>query len=265
MDIRDTVASTSKATFSVMLPVPGSDIILPPAGTGFFVSPDGYFITAAHVVCDNGSPKPNINKAILRKESKLDDILRLCQFVDLVDVIETLDFALLKVDVDKNRQTDWFKSVTVLPHIKISLRPLTLGEPVYSFGYPLPDHKIQTDEDRIITIISTELFPRATSCIVSSVQENTQAMSRGGAKFYEVDKAFNFGNSGGPIVATDTGHAHAVVSAFQPVFIPQEHLPTEQGEVPKIMVPSLYGVAMSLHNDEIVKICSEYGIPVLHE
>ena len=41
---------------------------------------------------------------------------------------------------------------------------------------------------------------------------------------YALDKALNYGNSGGPIVATDTGKVHAFCSRFQPVGILQPHI-----------------------------------------
>lgn len=49
--------------------------MLAPIGTGFFVSRDGWFITAAHVITENGEidgkSRADVNKAWLQKEQRL--------------------------------------------------------------------------------------------------------------------------------------------------------------------------------------------------
>jgi hypothetical protein len=73
---------------------------------------------------------------------------------------------------------------------------------------------------------------------------------------YVLDRALNYGNSGGPIVAAETGRVHAVCSRFQPVRIPQPHL---KGE-PLIMVPSLYGMVSSLGRQLVLEALKKRGI-----
>jgi len=62
-------------------------------------------------------------------------------------------------------------------------------------------------------------------------------------RYYVIDKALNYGNSGGPIVVQETGRVVALCSRFQPVKIPQG------GDI-NVSIPSLYGVATSLKNIE---------------
>jgi len=64
-------------------------------------------------------------------------------------------------------------------------------------------------------------------------------------KIYVLDKALNYGNSGGPIIAVATGHVQALCSRFQPVMIPQPHLKDQKGKPPYIVIPSLYGQFLS--------------------
>ena len=50
--IAKTAASTKKATFAVQVPNPTTRAreFPSPRGTGFFISNDGYFVTARHVL-----------------------------------------------------------------------------------------------------------------------------------------------------------------------------------------------------------------------
>jgi serine protease Do len=65
--IRMTLTTTQLATFSIDLPNARMQGMPSPTGTGFFVSPDGWFVTAAHVVTkDNrsdGDPRDDIDQA----------------------------------------------------------------------------------------------------------------------------------------------------------------------------------------------------------
>jgi hypothetical protein len=81
-------------------------------------------------------------------------------------------------------------------------------------------------------------------------------------KVYVLDKALNYGNSGGPIIATETGKVHAICSRFQPVYVPQSHLADKNGNLLRIMTPSLYGVVSSLGNINILKEIKERNIPI---
>ena len=76
-----------------------------------------------------------------------------------------------------------------------------------------------------------------------------------------IDKALNYGNSGGPILCERSGNAHAFCSRFQPVAIPQEHLTAEASTDRYVLVPSLYGIVSSLHNADIQAALSSRGIP----
>lgn len=87
-------------------------------------------------------------------------------------------------------------------------------------------------------------------------------MTSGDPQHYILDKALNYGNSGGPIIAVETGYVHALCSRFQPVFVPQIHLANAEGKYPAVLIPSLYGVASSLKNQEILELFNKLGIPI---
>ena len=105
--IRKTLAATQIATYSIDLPTDESNGMPVPTGTGFFVSDDGWFVTAAHVVTkDNrvgGEPRDDIKKAWLMKESRPGQFgKRMCQYPRLELIEPALDFALLKLDFEQN-------------------------------------------------------------------------------------------------------------------------------------------------------------------
>lgn len=280
--IRRTLAATQAATFSVDLPGPPATMGLPtPSGTGFFVSPEGWFVTAAHVVTENGRPdgtvRLDIDKAILMKEDRWPDPdpAPMCTGVSVELVDPATDFALLKVDFAANAQQDAFVGKTGFPHIEVSTRELEEGEPVYAFGYPLPEihdpstlpgSPVSFNPAIVSAVAYTVYCPRVTSAIVSSTLEKTKFISTtDDPKVYVLDKALNYGNSGGPILAVETGKVYALCSRFQPVGIPQHHLPGPQGRPIVVSIPSLYGVVSSLANPSILQALRDRGIPLSDE
>ena len=266
--IRRTLNSTKSATFAILLPNVNEHGAPTPIGTGFFVSPNGFFVTAAHVITkDNrsdGQIRDDISQGWLMKEPGDGDWGELlCQYVEFVDIDPITDIALLHVDFNANSNKTWLKDKSEFPFIKISTRVLDEGEPVYAFGYPLPEHVYFNTEN--FSFAGTILSPRTTSAIIASTLEKLEMVSSpDDPKRYVLDKALNYGNSGGPIVSTETGNVFAICSKFQPVFIPQPHLPVRDinGNMFRIMIPSLYGVVSSLANENIVNILRNNNVPI---
>ena len=83
------------------------------------------------------------------------------------------------------------------------------------------------------------------------IESTKMLMTLSNPKVYVLNKALNYGNSGGPIVAVETGNVHAFCSGFQPLFVPQNHL-RDNGCSLAIMIPSLYGIVFSLGNEAIL-------------
>jgi serine protease Do len=261
--IRKTLGATKTATFSIDLPDANQAGPPKPRGTGFFVSSDGWFVTAAHVLMQNGSVQ-DISQAWLMAEPTPGDWgLRICQFVSLDFIEPNLDFALLRVDFSANATKNWLKNRTCFPYIEISKRELAEGEPVYSFGYPLPSTKELSSGP--LQIGMTTYCPRTTSAIVASLTDRLGPM-RGSAdvQTYVLDKALNYGNSGGPLLASETGKVHAFCSRFQPVMIPQPRAPSS-GQQLWVMIPSLYGIVTRLSNPLILAKLVERQIPISAE
>lgn len=262
--IRTTLANTKKSTFAVDLPNPQAEGMPTPAGTGFFVSADGWFVTAAHVVKDPDQPgeaRTDIANAWLQKETRPMEFMEaMCRNPRVEVFLPKFDFALLKLDFDEHESKDGFSGLSGFPYLQVSVRELEEGEPVYSFGYPLSDLSLVPKSD--FQIGHTAYSPRTTSAVVAATMDkSTMVSSADYLRVYVLDKALNYGNSGGPIVSVETGHVHAFCSRFQPMEVPQAHL---KGQ-PTIFMPSLYGVVTSLHNNEILSELKARGIPILEK
>jgi serine protease Do len=166
MAIRSTLRATQSATFAVLLPDPGKHDLPSPVGTGFFVSSDGWFVTAAHVLMDqsSGSLRSDLGGMCLEKEMRWDQGPPApgCCAIAVAHVDPQADFALLRVDFAANAQRDWLSGASGFPFITVSTRVLEEGEPIYAFGYPLSESDIVHHEPGAMIIGQTWLRPRVT-------------------------------------------------------------------------------------------------------
>jgi S1-C subfamily serine protease len=147
--------------------------------------------------------------------------------------------------------------------LTISDRVLDDAEPVYTFGYPLGSAEAsQTLQGILVGHVAHG--PRVTSAIVASKIEATQMLTAHGQPptVYALDKALNYGNSGGPIVATDTGKVYGVCVRFQPVAIPQEHLTEPGRQLVHVRIPSLYGLASNLTRSDLAPELLKRGLTI---
>lgn len=275
--IRSTLLNTKKSTFAIVGPTE-NEKTNSPYGTGFFVSGDGHFVTAAHVLYDpinNYNPRFDLSKILLVRdihdEQKVGNTTCCTGAVIYLDVNN--DFVLLKVSDDEIRDTSWLVNGK-FPHLKVSNRILDEAEPVYSYGYPLSETvKIISGETLTIEVegqgnqtypvhtFQTVLCPRTTSLIVSSRTENSNFQNQNGIpNTYVLDKALNYGNSGGPIISSLTGFVHGMCRRFQPVGIRQKSLIDTNGNPLQIVIPSLYGIATNLSIPSIQEQFQNNGI-----
>jgi S1-C subfamily serine protease len=156
-------------------PSSGTDIFGQPQGggqglgSGFIVSGEGYILTNAHVVAEQGTNASDITVVVRQGKN---DVRRLPG--KIVGVDESSDVALVKID-NKGLK------LTVLPMGNSDT--VAVGEPVIAIGNPLGyDFSLS-------------------SGIVSAVDRQLQAPN--GATIYngiQTDAAINPGNSGGPLI-----------------------------------------------------------------
>lgn len=266
--IRKTLGATQRATYSIDLPHAGVKGFPFPAGTGFFVSADGWFITAAHVVTTDGTSagpaRADIGDAWLMKETRFGGFMTgMCQYVELDEIIPELDIAILKADFARNANKEHLKGLSGFPSLGVSRRQLEEGEPVYAFGYPLSEPQVLVNTDSM-TMMHGGHAPRTTSAIIAATMDRSKpVMTNLDPLVYVLDKALNYGNSGGPIVAVETGHVHALCSGFQPVEIRQPGILLADGNEMRVVIPSLYGVVASLSDPRILGQLEKRGVKLL--
>lgn len=235
--IRKTLPQTKKATFMVTIADPSRNGFPAPTGTGFFITPTGYFLTANHVVeAMQIGDKTYIERPTKGFSEGVAD-------VELIEQWPDLDIALMKADLEQNSRRDWLKNLKGFPYIEVELEEQEEGLPVYSFGYPLTTHKVY-ESSANMQFGLTNYSVRATSAIVASSREyHGPVQSSSDPQFYAIDKALNYGNSGGPIVVQETGKVFALCTRFQPVSI-------RQVEGNDVFIPSLYSIVSSINNIE---------------
>ena len=212
-----------------------------------------------------GAIRPDVASAWLTKETRsLNTPTPMCRWPELIVEDPQLDLALLRVDFKKNSAAHWLGNEDGFPHIEISVRMLEEGESVYSFGYPLSRGGLAADPPLEGAMMGySVLHPRVTSAVVSSTLEASGPVTTSADPIrYVLDKALNYGNSGGPIVSADTGYVHAVCTRFQPLVIPQSHLTDSAGRPLEIMIPSLYGIVVGLNNQSFLGTLDDHGIAV---
>jgi serine protease Do len=250
----DTIKRLKKSTCEVQVPHPNPQFKKMPMsnGTGFFVSPMGHFITARHVLLkmdESGKPITEAGKNVLHNASDLiltkSDEIPTGPFINKVALLkewERYDLVLLKADFSDVKNQEWFKGKEEFDYLEISFDIPPEGTEVYAFGYPLARSEIHANDKMIVGLQYS--CPRLTSAIISAHFEVIGPVRLGGPPSnYVIDKALNYGNSGGPIVIQENGKVISVCVRFQPVGIPQN-------ENTHVTIPSLYGITASLKNIE---------------
>lgn len=235
--IRKTIEHTKLATFYIELPNPNMDGMPTPQGTGFFISKDGYFLTANHVI-KNKEGKINIGRPSRKIPIGVSNL-------KIIKSWEKFDIALLKADFEENKEKAFLQGKNSFDYLEIDFNKQIEGTPVYSYGFPLPEIKYQKLKG--LSMGFQWISERTTSAIISSTYDKFGPIMTGrDPKHYIIDKALNYGSSGCPLILSETGKVISLCSRFQPVNIPQVENPDKKEDY--VIIPSLYGVTTSFLN-----------------
>jgi hypothetical protein len=141
--------------------------------------------------------------------------------LQLIEQWDEFDIALLKADYFKLKTRTGHESKSKdFSYLEIDFKEQEEGSPVYSYGFP--SSYMDTEYGGKYEVGWHYYYPRTTSAIISSWDEvigpnHLSAKS----KYYVIDKALNYGNSGAPIIITETGKVISVYTEFHLVGIPQ--------------------------------------------
>src|SRR3990172_10607290 len=131
--IRSTLGRTQAATYSIQAPSGAGGKDPPrPRGTGFFVDPAGYLLTAFHVI--EGKDPETIR---LMQRPGPDHLSPILQWPSFLAAWPQYDIALLKVDLRRNADKGHMQGRNSFPYIEVDFSLQEEGTPVYSYGYPL--------------------------------------------------------------------------------------------------------------------------------
>lgn len=210
--IRKTINHTQLATFYISIPNPKLDGMPTPRGTGFFISRNGYFLTANHVI-ENEKEITWIMRPSIRVPVMVSNLKIIKQW-------KSFDIALLKADFEENKEKAFLQGKDCFDYLEIDFNEHIEGTPVYSYGFPLPMVKYKKTEG--MQTCFEWISERTTSAIISSTRDNFgPIITDRNPKYYVIDKALNYGSSGSPLVLSETGKVISICSRFQPVGIPQ--------------------------------------------
>lgn len=203
MLMKSLILQARQSIFAVLLeraavPAGGSKYEI--VGTGFFVSADGFFITASHVI----NPEENIPPG--RRRDSTDNIiiaqlqpdgrnLNLITKLEVVSSNKEKDFAVLRAP---------FIHGARYRYLDLDFSSKFEGEAVFTCGYPLASANLNPENNNILTINASV---RAASGIISCQRMDNNL------SVLELDFATFPGNSGGPLISLETGKVLGIVKA----------------------------------------------------
>jgi serine protease Do len=193
-------------------------------GTGFLVTPEGYFITAAHVL-EQYKPKSAQVTAGLRQRSGSGSGL----WFDVIEKDEAHDLALCKTTIRlpkfvEQKENPGTEMPTASLHLSTA-QPVT-GEFIAIAGFPLGSWNPAVQFGTVAAITTTN--------------PNAGRVPAGQRELLQISASGNKGNSGSPIIELDTGDVIGVIVQAEPapLFSAMQEVPLAQSSGIMLAVPA---------------------------
>jgi hypothetical protein len=113
-------------------------------GTGFFVSREGYLITARHVILNDSTGKL-YDPSTIELEKPEETFSSIGKASSIIKDWPEFDLALLKVDF---KATGALRGKTAPDFLQVDFEVAPEGTEVYSFGYPLPTVQVLNKNEK---------------------------------------------------------------------------------------------------------------------
>lgn len=182
-------------------------------------------------------------------QCRSDKSVRCCIGATLLSRDHDLDLAILKISSGNSNGIHEF------PFLDITESKVPIGTPVYSYGYPICSESL-TEDCHFTGKYHVE--PRVASAIVSAYQWGSDGEV---PESYIIDRPLLCGNSGGPLVMTESGRVVAFASQSQSDKVAEFKSPFD-GTNFAISVPSPYSYCRNFGYPSIQTILREHGITI---
>jgi serine protease Do len=211
------------AVLSVWYNQPGDQVNMQVAGTGFLVTPEGYFVTAAHVLQEY---KPKSGQMTVGLRQRSGDIGG--AWFDLIEKDEAHDLALCKIigplgEFAENKNNPGTEKPVA--SLRVSTAEPITGEFIAIAGFPLGSW--------------SPAIQFGTVAATRTVNPNAGRVPAGQRDLLQISASGNKGNSGSPVIQLDTGEVIGVIVQAEPapLFTAVQGVPLAQSSGIMLAVP----------------------------
>ncbi len=174
----------------------GNQFSMQVVGTAFLVTPDGYFVTAAHVLQDYKPKSAQMTVGLRQRSGSGSGI-----WFDLIEKDEAHDLALCRTAIPLKfiERKDNPGTEQPIASLSVSTTQPIAGEFIAIAGFPLGSW--------------SPAFQFGTVAAITTTNPNVGRVPAGQRELLQISAAGNKGNSGSPVVELDTGEVIGVICA----------------------------------------------------